>query len=122
MKKNKESQYKNKYSLEERKKDFEKIIQNYSNKIPVIIEKSSNSKISKTIKTKYIFPNDLKMSELIYIIREKLKINKYDALYFIVDEKYAVTGSELLSELYHKYKDKEDNFLYLNYSEQQIFG
>ena len=62
------------------------------------------------------------MSELIYIIREKLKINKYDALYFIVDEKYAVTGSELLSELYHKYKDKEDNFLYLNYSEQQIFG
>ena len=62
------------------------------------------------------------MSELIYILREKLKINFYDAIYLIVDEKYAVTGSELLSELYCKYKDKEDNFLYLTYCEQQIFG
>ena len=41
MKKNEESQYKKEHSLEERKKDFEKINKNYSNKIPVIIEKSS---------------------------------------------------------------------------------
>ena len=44
MKKNNESQYKTKFLLEERKKDFKKINQNYSNKIPVIIEKSFNSK------------------------------------------------------------------------------
>ena len=46
------------------------------------------------------------MSELIYIIRVKLEINEYDAIYFIANEKYVVTVSELLSELYYKYKDR----------------
>ena len=57
MKKNNESQYKIKFLLEERKKDFKKINQNYSNKIPVIIEKSFNSKLNQIIKTKYLLPN-----------------------------------------------------------------
>ena len=57
MKKNNESQYKTKFLLEERKKDFKKINQNYSNKIPVIIEKSFNSKLNQMIKTKYLLPN-----------------------------------------------------------------
>lgn len=117
-----EFKYKLEHSLEERKKEYEKIKKNYENKIPVILEKDPNSNFNEMEKTKYLLPIDFKTSEVIFLIRNKLKLDNNYGLYLIANGKYAITGSELLSEIYEKYKDKNDNFLYINYSEQQIFG
>ena len=121
MKSIKDFKFKMQFNLEERKMDFANIMKNCSNKIPVIIEKEPTSKIKEIVKTKFLLPQNLKLSELIRFIRNKLDITYTTAIYLIAAYKFAITGSELLSEIYQKYKDK-DNFLYIRYSEQLTFG
>ena len=121
MKSIKDFKFKIQFNLEERKKDFDNIMKNCTNKIPVIIEKDPTSKIKEIVKTKYLLPKVLTMYELIRFIRNKLDISYSTAIYLIVAYKFAITGCELLSEIYQKHKDK-DNFLYIRYVEQLTFG
>lgn len=114
--------YKIQFNLEERKKDFEKAMKNCTNKIPVIIERGYNSTLKQIKKTKYLLPSDLKIGELMRLIHNKLELNYKTAIFLLVASKFAITGSELLSEIYKKYKDKDDKFLYISYIEQQTFG
>ena len=55
------------------------------------------------------------------IIRKKLKLNKEKAIFFIVNGKNAIVGTQLFSEIYTKFKD-EDGFLYLAYASEDIWG
>ena len=114
--------YKIQFNLEERKKDFEKAMKNCTNKIQVIIERGYNSTLKQIKKTKYLLPSDLKIGELMRLIHNKLELNYKTAIFLLVASKFAITGSELLSEIYKKYKDKDDKFLYISYVEQQTFG
>ena len=115
-------EFKKQTSLEKRIEQFEKIKKEYPNKIPIILERSQKCSINKIIKTKYILSNELTMSEFIKIIREKLELEPERALFFLANGKYLVSGSEILSEVYDKYKDSEDGFLYLTYSEEIVYG
>ena len=121
MKSIKDFKFKIQFNLEERKNHFNNIMMKCSNKIPVIIEKAPTSKIKEFIKTKFLLPKDMKISVLIRLIRNKLDISYTTAVYLIVASKFVITGCELLSEIYQKYKDK-DNFLYIRYVEQLTFG
>ena len=58
MKSIKDFKFKIQFNLEERKKDFDNIMKNCTNKIPVIIEKDPTSKIKEIVKTKYLLPKD----------------------------------------------------------------
>ena len=40
----------------------------------------------------------------------------------IAKGKYSITGETTIDEVYKKYKDKEDNFLYIMYSTQLVYG
>ena len=117
-----EFEFKNKNPLEKRKEQFNKINNEYEGKIPIILERANKCTINKVIKTKYILSNTLTLAEFIKIIREKLELEPERALFFLANGKYSISTNENLGNIYEKYKDKEDGFLYMTYSEEIVYG
>lgn len=107
---------------EERKNECRKIKNKFPEKIPIICEKDPNSKIQEIDKTKFLVPNDLNVTQFGYMIRKRLKIGKNDAFFLLVGGKQSITGDMLLSEIYERYKDPEDEFLYITYSSELTWG
>ena len=117
-----EFQYKNNNTLESRKSQYRKILENHPDKVPVILERDIKCSINKTIKTKYILSKEVTMAEFVKIIREKLDLKPERALFFLVNGKHSVTMTEELGQIYEKFKDKSDGFLYMSYSEEIVYG
>ena len=117
-----EYEFKNKNTLEKRIEQFNKIKNEYPDKIPIIIERGNNCSINKIIKTKYILSNTLTMAEFVKIIKGKLEIEPERALFFLVNGKNTVSLNDSLGQIYDLHKDKEDGFLYMTYSEEMVFG
>ena len=117
-----EFQYKKNNTLDSRKSQYRKILENHPDKIPVILERDKHCTINKTIKTKYILSKEVTMAEFINIVREKLGLRPERALFFLINGKHSITLTEELGEIYEKYKDKGDGFLYMSYSEEMVYG
>ena len=117
-----EFQYKINNSLDNRKSQYRKVIENHPDSVPVILERAKGCTINKTIKTKYILSKELTIAEFVKIIREKLELNPDRALFFLVNGKHSLTMTEELGHAYEKYKDKNDGFLYMTYSEEMVYG
>ena len=115
-------QYKQNNSLQSRKNQYRKILENHPDKVPVILERDKKCTINKTIKTKYILSQEVTMAEFVNIIREKLDLKPDRALFFLVNGKHSVTMTDELGGIYQKYKDEEDGFLYMSYSEEIVYG
>ena len=69
-----------------------------------------------------LFFKELTIAEFVKIIREKLELNPDRALFFLVNGKHSLTMTEELGHAYEKYKDKNDGFLYMTYSEEMVYG
>ena len=117
-----EFDFKTNNSLEKRIKQYEKLKQEHPTKVPIILEKSLNCNLNQIIKSKYILSNDLTIAEFIFIIKEKLELEPERALFFLANGKYSISGNAILGDVYDRYKDKEDGFLYITYSEEVIYG
>ena len=115
-------EFKNQLDLEKRKEQSHKIMSEYSDKIPVVLERAKNCKINKIIKTKYILSKESNVCEFISVIRKKLELEPGKALFFLANGKFTLSGNEDMGQIYKKYKDDEDDFLYLAYSEEEVFG
>jgi GABA(A) receptor-associated protein len=105
-----------------RKAESTKIREKYPDRIPIICEKDPKSKIKEVDKTKYLVPNDLTVSQFSFIIRKRLEMNKESALFLLVAGKHSITGDLSISEIYEKYKDPEDGFLYIAYASELTWG
>jgi len=115
------STFKSKNSLEDRKKESNRVLTNYPNKIPIICEKTKQSeKIPDIDKHKYLIPMDLTVGQFMCVIRKRMKLTPEMAIYIFIKGKVPPTSS-LISSLYNDYKD-EDGFLYLEYSGENTFG
>ena len=66
--------------------------------------------------------NTLTMAEFIKIIRTKLEIEPERALFFLANGKHTVSSNDSLGQIYELHKDKEDEFLYMTYSEEMVYG
>ena len=100
----------------------QKQILKFRKKIPVEIsfEEFRNSfsffsKGNKKIKDneKKLCPPEITINQLIYLYRNKMKLDKKEAIYMFVNGKTSVTGELTLSEVYDKYKN-DDNILKLS--------
>lgn len=110
-----------KYSLEQRMEESKRIISRYSDRIPIICEKSNNVKdLPEIDKIKYLVPKDLNMGQFLFVIRKQLKLNKNKTLYLCINNVIPVTTG-LVIEMYERFKD-EDGFLYVTYSIENTFG
>lgn len=105
-----------------RKAESSKIREKYPDRIPIICEKDPKSKMKDVDKTKYLVPNDLTVSQFSFIIRKRLEMNKDAALFLLVSGKHSITGDSSMSEIYDKYRDPEDGFLYIAYTSELTWG
>ena len=109
-------------NTEARKTECEKIRNQFSDKIPIICEKDPKSNIRDIDKTKYLVPDDLTVSQFNMMIRKRIEIQQEAAFYLLVNGKNSITGDSLLSDIYEKYKDPEDGFLYIAYASELTWG
>lgn len=105
-----------------RRAESSKIKEKYPDRVPIICEKDPSSKIGDIDKNKYLVPNDLTVSQFSFIIRKRLALNKSSALFLLVNGKHSIQGEITLSEIYEKYRDTEDGFLYIFYAAEMIYG
>ena len=109
------------YKFEYRKKEFLKIKNKYPERIPVIVEK--NIKCDDLInikKKKYLVPNELNISSLIYLIRKNIKLDSSKALFLMTNNKI-LNNNKSLYDAYEENKS-EDGFLYIYYTSENTLG
>lgn len=114
--------YKKDYTLEQRKEECEKIKNKYANRLPIICEKSPNSRLKEVKKTKFLVPDDMTVNQFSFLIRRGIELSQECALYLLVDGVYSLIGNQTMKEIYIKYQDKDDGFLYILYAEEESWG
>jgi len=118
-----QSSYMENNSFENRKKKSDFLLSKYSDKIPMILEKSSKEKyLPKIEKTKYLVPHDLTVAGVMQILKKNLKIDEHISVYLsIYNQNIILSGSQSISDIYSKYKNN-DGFIYLEYCSENVFG
>ena len=114
------SNFKHSKSFEDRLKESIKILEKYPDRIPIIVEKNKNCKINNIDKNKFLVPSNMVLTQFIYTIRKRIKLDSSEALFFFINDN-VVTNSSTILELYNIHKDK-DGFLYIIYNSENTFG
>ena len=105
----------------ERIKKSQVILENYPDRVPLIIQPSKSDRASYPIdKSKYITPRDLTLMQLQQIIRKRIRFPSEKALFmFINNRMYPITSP--IGTIYDENKDP-DGFLYITYCQENTFG
>lgn len=115
--------FKRDLSLQQRIDESLRITTKYSDRLPVIVEKSSSA--SPTLpdldRNKYLVPGELNVGQFMYVIRKRLEMPSNEALYLLTSKGSMPSSSTLMSDLYAGLKDP-DGFLYMTYSGENVFG
>lgn len=114
--------FKNTFSFNDRKRDSQKIMNSYPERIPVICERSelADSNCPLIDKKKYLVPKVLTIGQFIHVIRKRMNLPPEKALYLFV--KGTIPPSSIMIEtLYNCYCD-DDGFLYMVYNFENTFG
>jgi GABA(A) receptor-associated protein len=114
------TKFKEKYTLQLRKEESDKIINKYPDRIPVIVEKHHSCEYDDLQKTKFLAPKNLTIGQFVYIIRKNIKLSSEKSI-FVTINGILPTTSSLMLELYENNKE-EDNFLDIVYSSENTFG
>ncbi|CCE81504.1 Piso0_002162 [Millerozyma farinosa CBS 7064] len=114
------SQFKDEHPFEKRKAESSRILQRFSDRLPVICERAENSDIQEIDKRKYLVPGDLSVGQFVYVIRKRIKLPSEKAIFIFINDILPPTAA-LMSTIYEEHKD-EDGFLYVLYSGENTFG
>jgi len=111
-----------KNSLQKRSEIFAQIKKKYPNRYGVIVSKRDGSQAPEITKNKYLAPDDLTVSQLVFVFRNRIKLKETQGVFFFVDNiLLSVSSNAPIGEIYHRYKD-EDGFLYITYDVENTFG
>ena len=108
------SEFKKKYSLDFRINEYQKLYNEYKNRIPIICE---NLPLKKN---KFLIQNYFTFGQFLFIIRDKIKCKAEKTIFLFINNIIPSINEQMII-LYNKYKD-EDGFLYIYYSEENAFG
>jgi len=111
--------FKEKHSFEKRLEEAQRIKKKYPNRIPIICERylKSDPEIDRK---KYLVPDDLSLTNFLYVIRKRIKLKPQESLYLFVNGKILTSASYLL-HVYEENQEK-DEFLYIKYTMENTFG
>jgi len=111
------------YSFFERSKESERIMDKFTDRIPVICEKNRHDLGCPDIdKHKYLVPHNITLGQFMYVIRKRIQLPPSSALFLFVGDDATVLPVNLEMEyIYHRFKNK-DGFLYILYSRENVFG
>ena len=104
-----------KHSYIIKNKKYTNIINKYPDKIPIIVCDKYNK-----VQLKMLVPKNMCISQLAYIIRKKIKINEYEALYLLINN-IMPNGNTMINTIYNKYRDPE-GYIYIIYTKENTFG
>lgn len=111
--------------LSERKKESEKVLKKYKNRIPIILDQRCGDESIGITKHKFLAPDDITMGKFIHYVREKFtKINNEEALIFFIckhDRDVLVPITKTLREVYKEHKCN-DGYIYILVSCESVFG
>ncbi|VVD03599.1 uncharacterized protein LOC126970534 [Leptidea sinapis] len=103
-------------------KEVQVIRDRFPNKIPLYVERYSREREVPILgRNKFLVPQELTMSQFLYIIRTKMKLRDSQALYLLVNEKALVSHSMTMAQAYEQFRSP-DGFLHITYAAQQVFG
>jgi GABA(A) receptor-associated protein len=112
--------FKDETPFETRKAEAASIRTKYPERVPVIIEKLPGAQVNDLDKRKFLIPSDISVSQLMWIIRKRIRIESEKALFLYVN-KTIPASSASVGEIYEDQKD-EDGFLYVHFSGENTFG
>ena len=112
--------YQRNRTLESRQHESARMRKRYPNRIPVIMEKAPNANIPLLQQHKFLVPDTSTVSELLYILRKRIKLASHEALFLFIKDTLPST-STTLQVLYHEHADP-DGFLYITYANENTFG
>ena len=115
-----ENKFKEKHSFEKRKNESNKVLQKYTDRVPVIVQKHSSSDLPDVTKCKYLVPKDMTMSQFHFFIRKSIHLDSTQTIFMMINNGLVV-GSQLMVEAYETLKD-DDGFLYVIYTNENVFG
>ena len=113
--------YKRTKSFVERKNESDRIRRRYPDRIPCYIVKQQGSQMQKLDKNKFLVPDDFGFSQIIHIVRNRIRLLSHEGLYLLVNGNYAISPQTMMRHVYSQYKD-EDGMLYIVYSSENTFG
>lgn len=109
----------------ERKKEIARLIQKHPGRVPMYIECDKRCKnIPKNedaFNKKFLVPDELSVSQLMYVIRKRFEMKPEQAIYIFFNNEM-VSSSKTVREVYDLYKNKEDDMLYAFYATEATFG
>ncbi|KAI9565410.1 hypothetical protein GHT06_009202 [Daphnia sinensis] len=109
-------------ALGTRQGEVQAIRTKYPSKIPVIVERFDQElSLPHLQKSKFLVPQELSMSQLITVVRNRLRLSSTQAIFLIVNNRSMASLSKTVLEVYREYHDP-DGFLYLSYASQEAFG
>lgn len=115
------SKFRDSFSFKNRIIESSKVLQQYPNCVPVICENFlDNNDNLKIDKNKYLVPNNFTIGNFLLVIKKRFKINKYEALFIMIDNKIPPLTLSF-KELYYSHKDT-DGFLYMTFTKENVFG
>lgn len=112
--------FKTKHTFKTRKEQSERLLTDKPGLVPIVIEKSDGCSLNSLDKNKLLINDTATIGQLIYIIREQIKIDSTEALFLSIGHVIPSTSSTMAS-IYDKYKD-DDGWLYIAYAAENFFG
>ncbi|XP_072933350.1 uncharacterized protein [Epargyreus clarus] len=102
--------------------EVEVIRHRFPNKIPLYVERYAREKEVPVLgRNKFLVPQELTMSQFLYIIRTKMKLRDSQALYLLVNDRVLASHSMTMAQAYEQFRSN-DGFLHITYAAQQVFG
>lgn len=99
-----------------------RIKERYPSRIPIIVlQPEHNNTIPKLSQYKYLVPNDLTVSQFMFVLRKRIKLDHAKALFMFVNRSVLLNGSIHLELVYNQYKS-DDGFLYITLAGENTFG
>jgi len=118
-------------SFEKRQKLSAKILQTYTDRLPIIVEPATN-RAPALSKSKFLAPTDMTAGAFLAEIK-KHRVSgdgssnsnsaqaQQETLFLFVNNSTLVNSSAMISQIYDKHKNA-DGFLYLKYATENSFG
>ena len=102
--------------------EVEAIRHRFPNKVPLYVQRYVREREVPTLgRTKFLVPQELTMSQFLYIIRTKMKLRESQALYLLVNDKVLASHSMTMAQAYEQFR-ANDGYLHITYAAQQVFG
>tara|TARA_Y100001936_G_C16086897_1_gene682424 strand:- start:2486 stop:2839 length:354 start_codon:yes stop_codon:yes gene_type:complete len=101
--------------------DASTLMNKYPGRVPILMTKKFRDPLKDLDKTKYLIPKDMTFGEVLCVLRKRLQMPAYKALYVISHHGRLISSSSSVGVIYEKEKSI-DGFLRLMYASENAFG